>query len=129
MPENKRMTPMVTDEDRQLAAKDTYTTRLFGKFAPEMYAAGFRIDGETGAYVPMNELFDFGAGRGKMGFLPDGNGSFDVVEIKEGKINQVDDGSSQFRRRSPQDIMDIINKTYRFRYDQLQAQNQPVAKQ
>ena len=128
MPEDKKpIEILVTDKDRQMAAQDTYTSRLFGKFAPEILAAGFRPDVQSGAYMASSEQFSLGPGRGRLGFLPDGNGSFDVVEVKDGQVIQFDDKSGGLRKKTAEDIMGVIGSIYRFRYDQLM--NDPTVQQ
>lgn len=113
---------MVTDQDKQMAKQDTYTSRLMGSYAPYFFAAGFRptIDANNNVvYTSMSDRFDLGEGRGKMALLPDGNGSFDIVEMKDGQVVQLAGQGEGTRKLKPMEVMDMINKQFAFRYNQI----------
>jgi hypothetical protein len=74
----------ITEEDRQRAAKDKYTTNLFGEHAPGMYAAGFvpRSYGKDIVYTDNSDLFTTEGKGQRIGYLPS-NGKLKRVFINK----------------------------------------------
>jgi len=117
----EKFTISVNDQDRQAAAKDQFTTRLFKDRAAEMYAAGLRPSiGKSNQviYMPIDDNFKLPEG-GRIGIRHNKDDKFDVIKIKDdGTEENFDDPSNgDFRRLTSDKVIDFISQVYTKRYN------------
>jgi hypothetical protein len=117
---------IVTDEDRAMLKKDTYTRNLFGDQAENIYAAGFR----PRTYANNQLIYTTDSNnfmtkeKKRMGYMPNKIGGLNRVLINDdGTYQNADDVNMEAGQ-----VTADINRLYGGRLDQLLADNTAVKK-
>ena len=124
-PAVEKFSVAVTDDDRKLAAKDNFTSRVFGKRAAEIYAHQLRPsvgpDNKV-MYMPISENFKLPDGK-RIGLRYNADNNFDVVMVgPDGTSQPLDDKSSgEFRGLSSDAAIEYLNSIYTKRYNNITA--------
>lgn len=113
----------VNDQDRQAAAKDQFTTRLFKDRAAEMYAAGLRPSvgkGNNVLYMPVNDNFKLPDGS-RLAVRHNKDNDFDIIKVNQsGEEQQLDDQSAgMYRGLTPDKVIGFISEMYTKRYNDI----------
>lgn len=121
-----RIKTIVTDEDREMLKKDTYTKNLFGNQAENIYAAGFRprtYANNQLIYTSDSNNF-LTTDKKRMGYMPNKIGGLNRVIINnDGSYQNADDVNME-----PGQVTSDINRFYGGRLNSLLANNNAVAK-
>lgn len=111
---------IITDADRQLAAKDSYSRGLFGKNTEALYASGFRPRnyGKDLIYTDNSNLFQTQGDNRQIGYLPGASGMRRVFINKDNSYDFSDDVNMDSNM-----VMDEIKRIHKGRSNQLIAKN------
>lgn len=112
---------IVTDADRKMVARDSYTKNLFGApVAEQIYASGFRprTYGDKLVYTDNSDVFTTDNYTKQIGYMPDGTGGFRRVLIKDNNAEINDDGVMDSNT-----VMNEIKRLHKGRSNQLMSQN------
>lgn len=123
---------IITEEDKAAAAKDTFTTSLFGGRAAEAYASGLRPMNISNNIVYVNRSDNFKLeGGGRIGFkVNPSTRQFNIVKINDdGTMNELDSPRSDYSNVDGNRVMDMVNSLYQGRFDIIQEAlkgNKPI---
>ena len=113
---------IVGEQDKAAAAKDSFTTSLFGSRAPEVYASGLRpvnVDNNI-VYMSRSDNFKM-SGGGRMGFrVNPQTKKFDIVTVvDDGTIQELDTQNSDLRGVDGGRVMEMVMGAYQGRFNTI----------